>query len=302
MSKNKGFTLIELLVVIAIIGVLAAFLLPALSRARQAAQRASCQNNLRQLGLSLTMYAQENHDRYPSMKIGTCPGAHEPVEPWQLVFDINAMHPEYLSDLEALISPAWAGGADALATWDQGNTTHHHWPNVAGNAANSGQVEPCSVIGEPYIYTGWAIDEGLFGGHHDTHRLRANAFALTERKRHHPDAVDRDWELTEGALNGRRSIPRLRDGVERFLITDINQPAASAKAQSEIPVMWTAIADMTIHFVYLPEGSNVLYMDGHVNFEHYDGPHGNEFPVNEAGIVFHDVQHGPGHSHDHGGH
>ncbi|MBV9865380.1 MAG: DUF1559 domain-containing protein [Abitibacteriaceae bacterium] len=68
MKRSKqGFTLIELLVVIAIIAILAAILFPVFSRARENARRATCQSNLKQIGLGIQQYMQDYDSKFPIM-------------------------------------------------------------------------------------------------------------------------------------------------------------------------------------------------------------------------------------------
>ena len=86
--------------------------------------------------------------------------------------------------------------------------------------------------------------------------------------------VDNDIPLSGQYLNdgngGSETVYRLREGIERFLITDINNPAAGAMAQSTLPVMFDQFAYIPTAYNHIPGGSNILFMDGHVEFQRYE--------------------------------
>jgi prepilin-type processing-associated H-X9-DG protein len=95
-------------------------------------------------------------------------------------------------------------------------------------------------------------------------------------------AADEDVDvssLAPGSGNaGTDTVYRLREGIERFMITDINNPASGAMAQSQVWVMSDFVVSRAEYFNHVPGGANVLYMDGHVEFVRYPG----EPPVNRS--------------------
>jgi len=110
LPKTTAFTLIELLVVIAIIAILAAILFPVFARARENARRASCESNLKQIGLGIIMYTQDYDERMPASSANNSIG-NGIVPPGDHSYNIVHYLDPYVKSTQIFVCPSATDGS-----------------------------------------------------------------------------------------------------------------------------------------------------------------------------------------------
>jgi prepilin-type N-terminal cleavage/methylation domain-containing protein/prepilin-type processing-associated H-X9-DG protein len=177
MNQKRAFTLIELLVVIAIIAILAALLLSALSRSKQAANTASCLNNLKQWAVATQIFAGDNDDYLP--KDGS-PNGTSIDEGWYIDLPRVMKAPTYREMPWRTNATADVGRSLFICAGNpvrsNGNNLFHYCLNEHVNGLGSGNQVKLSIIPQP-VRTVWLFDNGKLAGVAQQNNVHTNLHA-----------------------------------------------------------------------------------------------------------------------------
>ena len=300
LTQKTGMTLVELMVVITIIAILAAILLPALARARDAALRVRCASNMRQLSQACLMYTNEHKGMYPACFPNVYWGdpatySNEPRN-YQLPFygrhlirnnyslDARLVFPDYLTSLQVFVCPGsnlQPPEVDANTWYADVTFTAQHIYNVQTDSMTADDVrrkfegpprpDTECMTNQMYSYLPYAVvtnEQALWLWDELDYRMANGETGF----------FDNDLSLVVNgghAPGGGDIYYRLRDSVSRFFIKDVNSPTHGAMGDSEIPVLYDTLWNQGTPSIshMTPLGGNVLYMDGHVEFQRYPNPY-----------------------------
>jgi len=209
-SRLGGFTLVELLVVIAIIGILIALLLPAVQAAREAARRASCANNLHQIGVALNSFHNDQRKLPPSRFLNGYPT-------W-FAITLSYFEQQNLRGIWMLDQPFYSNvnkraRETAVAVF---RCPTRRGPDLVQDIqGNSGSN---ATPGAPGDYAGNAGSDNPSGDYPDYWRPTANGVLITARMFDIPGYPSRNWE-------SEMSFDRITDGLSKtFLVGEKHIP------------------------------------------------------------------------------
>jgi prepilin-type N-terminal cleavage/methylation domain-containing protein/prepilin-type processing-associated H-X9-DG protein len=245
-KRTKGFTLIELLVVIAIIAILAAILFPVFARARENARRASCQSNLKQIGLGLLQYAQDYDEQFASTQYGpTNVNEHWYSDNSNVYKWMDAIYPyvksEQIFDCPSAVS---SGGASNGAV-----RKYIYYKNLPNSCSGGGGAYPNDCMS----YGSYGLSQAYWGGG----PANADGPASGESRGRSLAAIDAPsttiWVGDSGYANGSAETYRMTGftNTDELVITEGSPRFASRGFAGGL-------------FERHLETANVLYVDGHV--------------------------------------